>query len=424
MLASLIKEPKLASTPTPPAQRLHHGNPIWRTRWYDDRGKRREKHFGLISDVTQRQATALYRQWLTQWTNQDRIRNPQATQYTYTCAELARDYLEHARRTYVKRGRPTSTVWNTAYAMQSLLDTFGDRPASSVEGPEIAALRDSMIHGTDAKGDNYIRSIKTVNDRLYLIKQAFRWGREKGLVAKDNMFDVAQVKPLQSGRCDATPSEPVQPIDEHWVACVKPYCATPVQAMIDLQWLTGARPGDIVIMRGQDIDRTGTIWLYQPSTHKMEHLGTRRIIPLGPRCQKIIKTFLTRAPHEFIFSPRDSRTEQLLAKHLARKTPMYPSSKKRRLLAAQEPRRRPGEHYTTETYRRAIHYACQQAQKSDPLVPTWNPNQLRHAAATRFNREFGLEDVSVMLGHADMSTTRTYAQPDLTRAIRIAKLAG
>ena len=58
-------------------------------------------------------------------------------------------------------------------------------------------------------------------------------------------------------------------------------------------------------------------------------------------------------------------------------------------------RRSPGNRYTAGSYRRAIHRACdaadRQAHKNDPrlaadtrIVPRWNPNRLRHTAATQF----------------------------------------
>ena len=45
------------------------------------------------------------------------------------------------------------------------------------------------------------------------------------------------------------------------------------QAMIQLQRLTGMRPGEVVIMRTADIDTTGSVWHYLPASHKTEHHG-------------------------------------------------------------------------------------------------------------------------------------------------------
>src|SRR5687768_9182160 len=116
-----LKEP-MATIPTAPRPRPHHGRLVWRSRWYDDGGKRRDKLFGPVDEVPKREVVQRYRAWLTSWTNHDRVRNPQATQHRYSIPELARNYLEHARATFRKHDRPTTTVSNVTTAMQLLLD--------------------------------------------------------------------------------------------------------------------------------------------------------------------------------------------------------------------------------------------------------------------------------------------------------------
>jgi integrase len=51
------------------------------------------------------------------------------------------------------------------------------------------------------------------------------------------------------------------------VEAVKRHVAPQVRAVIDLQLLTGARGGELLIMRPVDIDTTGKVWLYRPATH-------------------------------------------------------------------------------------------------------------------------------------------------------------
>jgi integrase len=42
----------------------------------------------------------------------------------------------------------------------------------------------------------------------------------------------------------------------------------------------------------------------------------------------------------------------------------------------------------------------------------WNPHQLRHSAATRIRREFGLDAAQVVLGHRTLAVTQVYAEQD------------
>ena len=62
--------------------------------------------------------------------------------------------------------------------------------------------------------------------------------------------------------------------------------------MIELQLLTGMRPGEVTIMRGCDIDMTGTVWTYRPERHKTQRFGHARVIDFGPRAQEVVKPFL------------------------------------------------------------------------------------------------------------------------------------
>jgi integrase len=83
------------------------------------------------------------------------------------------------------------------------------------------------------------------------------------------------------------------------------------------------------------------------------------------------------------------------------------------------PRKAPGEKYTTDSYREAIIYACRRAG-----VPEWHPNQLRHSAATVLRREFGLETAKAVLGHSTLATTQVYAEADLQKAMRAMERMG
>ena len=58
-----------------------------------------------------------------------------------------------------------------------------------------------------------------------------------------------------------------------------PHLSPPVSAMVRLQLLTGARPGEICIMRGRDVQVHDDVWIYRPAQHKTEHHGHQRQAP-------------------------------------------------------------------------------------------------------------------------------------------------
>ena len=54
----------------------------------------------------------------------------------------------------------------------------------------------------------------------------------------------------------------------------------------------------------------------------------------------------------------------------------------------------------------------------------WHPHQLRHNAATRLRKEYGLEAAQVILGHKTLSVTEIYAEKNVEAAKRIMAQVG
>jgi integrase len=100
--------------------------------------------------------------------------------------------------------------------------------------------------------------------------------------------------------------------------------------MVELQRLTGMRPGEACTVRACDIDMTGDVWLYRPALHKLSYREKERVIALGPRAQAVIKPVLTLDTQAFHFSPAAARAERAVALRARRKTPVQPSQRNRR----------------------------------------------------------------------------------------------
>ena len=97
------------------------------------------------------------------------------------------------------------------------------------------------------------------------------------------LHGLQAVAGLRRGKTQAKDSEPVRPIRDDIVDAVKPFGARQVWAMIDLQRLTGMRPGEVVRMRGRDVDLTGDAPVYRPAKHKTQHQGHERAVYIGPK---------------------------------------------------------------------------------------------------------------------------------------------
>jgi integrase len=203
--------------------------------------------------------------------------------------------------------------------------------------------------------------------------------------------------------------------------------------MVQLQRLTGMRPCEVVIMRRRDINQGESVWLYEPFTHKNKWRDHRRLVPLGPKAQEILRPLLGRDADKFLFSPKDAEAwriqDQAARAGKNRKTRIFPCELRSRELRKQKRlsrvrRRAPGEWYDTASYRRAISYAIARARKAGHDVPHWHPNQLRHTCATELRRLHGLEAAQVILGHARADVTQIYAEKNVAIAKTIARQCG
>src|SRR5262249_10171384 len=145
-----------------------------------------------------------------------------------------------------------------------------------------------------------------VNQRVGRIVRAFKWGVENELVPVAVLQSLKAVRGLAKGRSPARETAPVKPVPESYVDAVLPFVLSPVRAMIQLQRVTGMRPGEACVMRACDIDMTGPVWLYRTEQHKTSWRGHQRVIALGPRAQEIVRPFLKLDTQAYLFSPREA----------------------------------------------------------------------------------------------------------------------
>jgi integrase len=256
----------------------------------------------------------------------------------------------------------------------------------------------------------------TINQRIGRIVHVFKWAASEELVPASVHQALKTVSGLQKGRTEARESEPVKPVPEAYVEAIRPFVSRQVWAMIEIQRLTGMRPGEVCVMRTCDLDTSGKVWAYIPSDHKMQYRGRKRVIYIGPRAQGVLRLWLKTELTAYLFTTAEARAERYASMRERRKTPVQPSQINRRKVGA---RRRPGGHYTTRTYYHAIRNACKRAD-----VPMWSPNQLRHLAGTWLRKEFGLDVARACLGHSSPVVTEVYAELDGAKAAEAMERVG
>jgi integrase len=259
----------------------------------------------------------------------------------------------------------------------------------------LRAVREEMVRAGICR--------RTVNDRVNRVRRCFRWAVSVELIPVEVVQALATVEALEPGRGGARESEGVGPVPLEHVEVVLPILPPPVAAMIELQLRTGCRAGEVVLMRGADIDMTEPVWTYRTGRHKNTWRGKDRVILIGPRAQEVLRVFLKEDPTSYLFSPRDGAEAMRVARAARRKTERTPSELAR--VQSSCPRRSSGEGYTPNSYRQAVVRGCRQVG-----VPVWSSLQLRHTAARAVRKEFGLEAAQLILGHRRADVTQVYGR--------------
>ncbi len=393
-----------------------------------------------------------------------------------TVAELVLAYWKFARTYYVKDGQPTGQLTVVKSALRFLRQLYGQSRAVDFGPLALQAVQQRMIEAGLSR--SYI------NGHVRRIRLACKWATSQQLVPVTVFQALTTVTGLKKGRTPAYEPEPVAPVADEVVEATLPHLPVVVRDMVRVQRFVGCRPSEICTLRPCDVDRSQSVWLYRPASHKTEHLGRDRVILIGPRAQEILLPYLLRNATAYCFSPAESESKRKMLARANRKTKVQPSQANR---AKHTPQRQPGERYTRYSYRTAVHRGCDKAfgEQHGPVsgvelmrlarqaaigprdmvrvgtrqrwrrarglqglfnpsttpdeeinrpsaegwyykmaIPRWSPNQLRHSAATEIHSKFGLEAAQVVLGHSRANVTEIYAERDLAKAAEIAKQVG
>lgn len=362
--------------------------------------------------------------------------------------ELIAAYWKFAKDYYARDSGNAGDVGGLKIALRQLKALYGPTPAAEFGPLAMKAVRVEMVKAGWSRG--------YVNQQVGRLRRMFKWATENELIPPAVLHGLQAVPALRKGKTDAPEPDPVTAVAEEHVAQTLPHLSRHVRAMVELQSLSGMRPGEVCGMRTADVDTTGKLWLYAPPKHKTANHGHARTIYLGPRAQGVLRPFLRGELAAYIFSPADAESERQERRHAARTTPLscgnVPGSKR------PKSKRRVGERYTVTAYRQAIARACDAAFPPPPglarqrvarrrgkgtrlesegewrarlgaekyaelrawqLAHRWHPHRLRHTAGTRLRKEYGLEAAQVILGHATLQVTQIYAEKNVASAMRI-----
>lgn len=341
---------------------------------YPDTGGRRA-YFGRYGT---QEAENAYREWLSAVLLTSVTGEPAGKRRpSVTLAELAVDYLAWSDVNH-SRGEAR----NNRETIVRLLDPYcGDLPAIQF-GPN--ALRGFQQHL--ATSGRFARN--TVNSHVKRVRRFLRWCQSRELLPPGTVQELDLVEPLRTGRTTAHETPPVAPVPRDVWTRTLPFLRPTIRAMVQVQYWTGTRPGEVCALRPCDIDRTHEVWLYRPERHKTTHKGRTLIKAVPPPAQAILEPFLC--------GPADR--------------PVFVTIRRRV--------------YSTLTYGAAIRRAAKRAREHGVDVPDWSPNQLRHAILTEIRDRLGVAEAQAWAGHSESATTAIYTWTATAELRRIAAALG
>ena len=361
-----------------------------------------------------------------------------------TVIEVLADYLKFARTYYLKDGKVTNELDALRLIVSDAGSLYGNTLANEFGPKALKVVRQQWLERGQAR--------RTINKNMRRLTRIFKWAASEEIIPVAIYQALIAVPGLKLGRTTAPETAPVMPVSKATVEKTMPYLRPIVRDMVRLQLLTGMRPGEICKLRPCDIDRDSDVWEYTPRSHKTARHGRSRIVYIGPEAQTLLTPYIQRDSSLPCFSPVESMAVFFKVKSEARVTPLScgnrPGTNRKK-----KPQKKPSLQYDPNSYRQAVHRACDYAFPAPPPLCAlenesrtahmarlteaevqsfkqwqsdnrWSPNQLRHSAATEIRKRFGLEAAQVILGHAAADITQVYAERDADKAREVMRQLG
>ncbi len=207
-----------------------------------------------------------------------------------TINEVFVGYMHHAIAECADPRSARGNLHRIRQASRALKRLYGSTLAGTFDAEWLPLVREAFIQRAYSR--SYIR------DLVNIIRDLFRRASTKKLISPETWHGLLAVKHLRAASGRVPEPREVRPVDPDRVRRIWRFLSRQVRATLAIQRVTGARPGEVRIMRMADIDTSRDVWAYRPRHHKTMHSDCKRVILLGPRCQRIIRLFLPRDPEE------------------------------------------------------------------------------------------------------------------------------
>jgi integrase len=311
--------------------------------------------------------------------------------------ECVTRYQEHARRYYVHPdGSPTGEHVTIRNALRPLVKRFGELAAAEFGPKKLKQLREEMVKLGWCR--------YTINKSTAITKRCFAWCASEELIPPNVAMALRTVAGLQKNRTAAREKAPIGPVADERIDAVLPIVSGLVADICRLMRLTGMRPGEVLAMTADEIDRTDpSCWVYRPGQHKTSHKGKARSVMIGARAQEILLPRILRSGEGPLFPMTRAALRRSIVRGCSRAFP-HPTIPK-----IKRNKRTPEQRAELQAWNKAH---------------SWHPNQIRHTVGTEVRARYGLEAAQCLLGHSNADVTQTYAERDMKQAADVARKIG
>ena len=240
-----------------------------RLQWYDALGIRHERLLpGPFNSLESLEAKA--RLELEIVTSATRTAGKQKE--PISIAEVLAAFQDHAKQHYRREdGSKSNEVDEYHIVSLRVCELYGEIPAADFGPLALKAVRETFVKAGLSR--------KFINQRVGRIKHIFKWAVAEELVHPAVYHALKEVPGLQHGRTTARETEPVEPVEDAIVDATVPFLTRHVRGMVELQQLTGCRPGEacLIRLRGHRHERGD---LVVPPTAAQDQVARE-----GPHCR-------------------------------------------------------------------------------------------------------------------------------------------